>query len=120
MTRALKRSRDTAGHVIPGLWEGDIVRMEKIDDLWCFQVPCREIGATGYFEFRPVSVGGKWRTAGYRKTLQGCCLGAEKMQAGETVLRPTSGSGVDRVPAHVLSWSEVSAEIAAHPSVKGA
>lgn len=118
MPRALMRSKDKSGRVVPGLWENDLVRMEKVESLWCFQVPCREIGRTGYFEFRPLDMGGKWRTAGYRKTREGCAICAEKMLAGEVVLKPASGTGDDHTPAGVFLWQEVAREVADHPSVK--
>lgn len=115
----LKRTKDSKGRALPGLWENDIVRMELVEGLWHFQVPVREIGKTGYFEYRPLAIGGQWRTAGVRRTRAGCCISAEKLKSGETVLQPAAGSREDRIPARVHPWADVAQEIAEHPSVKG-
>lgn len=116
---ALRRIKDPAGKVISGLWANAIVRMERFDGCWTFQVPMREIGRTGYFEFSPLERGGLWRTAGRRRTRAGCRYTAEKLFAGECVLRPAYGAGGDCIPLQILDWLSVSLEIANHPSVKG-
>lgn len=115
----IKPVRGMDGKVIPGLWESDVVRMEKFDGGWYFQVPAREVGKTDYFEFRPLSLGGKWRSAGWRKSLAACSYAASKLQEGLCLIKPAHGTGVDQVPAQLVDWSEVSDEIAQHPSVKG-
>jgi len=119
MGRNLKRTKGRDGTALPGLWEGENVRMEMDQGYWQFQVPTREVGQTGYYEFRPISMGGKWRTVGWRKTLDGCIAASERMMSGEMLLRPATGRGDDRIEAHLVPWSEVAAEIAVHPSVRG-
>ena len=57
--QTLKRTKNPDGKAIPGLWENDVVRMELFDDAWHCQVPMREIGATNFYEFRPLSLGGQ-------------------------------------------------------------
>jgi hypothetical protein len=115
----LKASRDKDGKVIPGLWESDIVRMERFDGGWYFQVPAREVGRTNYFEFRPIAMGGKWRNAGWRKSLAACSYAAAKLQAGLCLIKPAHGRGDERVLPEIIEWADVAAEIANHPSVKG-
>lgn len=115
----IKPTRDKDGKVIPGLWESDVVRMERFDGGWYFQVPAREIGRTNYFEFRPLALGGVWRNAGWRKSLAACSFAASKLQDGLCVIKPAHGQGVDRVLAEMIDWTDVAEEIAQHPSVKG-
>jgi hypothetical protein len=115
----LRRSKGKDGKALPGLWESDVVRMERVEGGWQFQVPSREIGKTGYYEFRPLNMEGKWRDAGCRRTRRGCCLSAEKLRSGEYVFKPAYSIDRDPIPAQVIPWSEVTQEIAEHPSVKG-
>jgi hypothetical protein len=115
----LKPARGADGRTVPGLWESDVVRMERVDGGWCFQVPARQVGQTNYLEFRPVAIGGKWRDAGWRKTRAACCHAAEKLKAGICLIKPAHGRGEDRVPAVLVDWTDVAEEIAQHPSVKG-
>ena len=109
---SLKRSRDKSGRVIQGLWEGDIVRMEAVDDAWECQVTVRAIGRSQFYEFRPHAMGGTFRTVGRYRTLDDCCVVAEKMQAGTHVLRPAYKDSLGKVPAMVVEWTSVSEEIA--------
>lgn len=115
----IKPSRGADGKVIPGLWESDVVRMEKFDGGWYFQVPARQIGQTGYYEFRPLEMGGAWRNAGWRKSLAACSYAANTLRAGERVIKPAHGRGEDSVPVQLIEWVDVAEEIAQHPSVKG-
>ena len=114
----LRMARDRNGCAIAGLWEGGIVRMERVQGGWTFQIPMREIGRTNFFEFRPLAMGGKWHTAGVARTLVHCCIVAERMQAGTHVLRGASRDALGQVPALVVDWGDVKDEIAAHASVR--
>jgi hypothetical protein len=116
----LKRVKGTDGQYLSGLWENEFVRMEKVEAGWEFQVPVREIGKTGYFEFRLLSADGKWRNAGVRRTRKGCCRIAEKLFSGEAVLKPGHIYDGVPIPTQVIPWSEVAKEISEHPSVTGA
>jgi len=78
----------------------------------------REIGRTNFFEFRPLAMDGKWRTAGVARTLAHCCIVAERMQAGTHVLRGAGRDALGQVPALVVEWADVKDEIAAHASVR--
>jgi hypothetical protein len=78
--RALKRSKGSDGKALPGLWESEIVRMEWVDGSWMCEVPMREIGQTRFYEFRPLDMGGKWRSIGSLRTRAAGCLYAERIR----------------------------------------
>ncbi len=118
-TVPLTRTRNQQGRAIPGLWQNEHVRMEKYDELWRFQVPMREIGRTGYYEFCGLEQGGHWHTIGNRRNRKGCSLSAERLLSGELVLQPAHSTGDGPVPARLLPWTQVSEAIARHPSVTG-
>lgn len=116
--RALKRSKGSDGKALPGLWESEIVRMEWVDGSWKCEVPMREIGQTRFYEFRPLDMGGKWRSIGSLRTRAAGCLYAERLRDGTHVYQAESRNDAGKIPGYVVEWAEVSAEIAAHPSVR--
>lgn len=116
----LKRSLGADGKAISGLWESEIVRMELVDGEWRFDVPMREIGKTGYHEFRPLDMGGEWRSVGTVKQRARAVAIAKRLQEGNHVYQSPHTNDTGRVPGQLKAWSEVGAEIAAHPSVTGA
>lgn len=116
--RALKRSKGSDGKALPGLWECNIVRMEWFDGAWHCQVPMREIGTTNFYEFRPLEMGGRWRSIGSLRTRAAACLYAERLRDGTHVYKPESRDDAGKIPGYVIEWTEVSAEIAAHPSTR--
>jgi len=113
----LKRSKGPHGETVSGLWEGDIVQLEAVEGGWEFRVPTRRIGQTNFFEFRPVTHGGKWTIIGTVRTRDNACVIAERLQAGTHVLRGGYRESDGPVPRAVVEWDDVKAEIAAHPSV---
>ncbi|ODP34985.1 hypothetical protein A9762_12405 [Pandoraea sp. ISTKB] len=115
--RMLKRSKGSDGKALPGLWESDIVRMEWVDGAWHCEVPMREIGKTHFYEFRPLELGGKWRSIGALRTRAAACMYAERLRDGTHVYQGETRDDVGKIPGYLVAWSEVSAEIAAHPSV---
>lgn len=114
--QTLKRSKGSDGKALPGLWENDIVRMEWFADAWHCQVPMREIGSTHFYEFRPLDLGGRWRSIGAVRTRAAGCLMAERLRDGTHVYQGESRDDVGKIPGYVVAWSEVSAEIAARQS----
>jgi hypothetical protein len=114
--RTLKRSRGSDGVALSGLWENNIVRMEWSDDVWRCQVPMREIGRTHFYEFRPLEMEGRWCSIGSVRTRAEGCLLAERLRDGTHVYQGDGRDEVGAIPGYVVAWSEVSAEIAAHPS----
>lgn len=115
----LKRSKAPDGTSISGLWESEIVRMELVDELWRFQVPMREVGKTGYYEFRPLDMGGNWHAVGSVKQRARAVAMAKRLQDGTHVYRGPYSDDLGLKPGELKVWTEVAAEIAAHPSVTG-
>lgn len=115
--QTLKRSKGSDGKALPGLWENDIVRMELAGEVWHCQVPMREIGESHFYEFRPLEMGGRWRPIGAYRTRAAGCLMAERLRDGTHVYQGESRDDVGKIPGYVVAWVEVSADIAAHPSV---
>lgn len=115
----LKRSKGPDGTAVSGLWECDIARMERVDGAWAFQVPMREVGKTGFCEFRPLSMGGRWRAVGTTASRDAAMMLAQRLQAGTHVYRPSHSDDSGKVPGQVVAWAAVAQEIAAHPSVRG-
>jgi len=113
----LKRSKGTDGKALPGLWENDIVRMELSDEVWHCQCPMREIGDSHFYEFRPLDLGGHWISIGTVATRAYGCMLAERLRDGTHVYKGPGRDNMGKVPGSVAPWTEVSAEIAAHPSV---
>lgn len=117
MTRlALKRFKGETGKPIPGLWVGDVVRMEAVEGGWECQAPSREIGKTGFYEFRPLALGGDWQHIGTYRTREHGCIAAQRLQDGTHVLRGAHADSLGKVPPMVVEWVAVADEIAAHPS----
>jgi hypothetical protein len=115
----LTRTRDPkGGRALAGLWESDVVRTEAVEGGWEFQCPMRRIGETHFYEFRPLAYGGQWRTVGILRTLDYCCIVAERLQGGTHVLRAAYRDELGPVPATVIEWAEVADEIASHKSVR--
>ncbi|KWU26392.1 hypothetical protein [Burkholderia cenocepacia] len=115
----LKRTKGSDGKALPGLWETDIVRMELTDGAWHCEVPLREIGSTYYFEFRPLEMGGKWRSIGTVRRREDACRFAERLRDGTHLYKGERRDDAGKIPGYVVEWAEVAAEIAAHPSVTG-
>ncbi|MGY6257317.1 hypothetical protein ACXIVK_28050 [Paraburkholderia caledonica] len=114
----LKRSKGSDGKALPGLWECDIVRMEWIDNAWHCEVPMREIGKTRFYEFRPLELGGRWRSIGSLRTRAAACIYAERLRDGTHVYQAESRDDAGKIPGYVIAWTEVAAEISTHPSVR--
>lgn len=108
----LKPAHDDSGVRRSGLWVSDVVLLESVENGWECQVPVRRIGKANFFEFRPVSMGGKFMIIGTYRTKDACCLVAERLQAGSHVIRGSYVDSMGQAPMLVVPWVDVSDEIA--------
>jgi|GEM_PF-6868531 len=109
---SLKKFKDASGKIVPGLWESDIVRFERVGVMWECQIPCRAIGQSNYFEFRPVALGGHWMTIGTYRKRAGGCIAAEMLKAGTHLLRGGCMVEGEQMPRTIVALSaEITAEI---------
>lgn len=115
----LRRSKNRNGRPIPGLWESDVVRMERASTGWAAQVPMRPIGQSVYWEFRAASRGGAWVDIGRYHKRADAVRAALLLKSGLYVWRAAHTTDSGLVPGVFHRWEDVSAEIAAHPSVNG-
>lgn len=114
----LKRSKGPHGESVSGLWEADIVRMERVDGGWLCEIPMREVGSeigkhTGVYEFRSLDMGGKWIRVGKYRTLDFCCIAAERMKSGAYVWRSGYTDEIGPVPGMMVLWADVAELVAA-------
>lgn len=84
---------------LPGLYEGDYVRAERVDGRWRCEVLMRPIGRSGYYEFS--SRQGAWMRIGAYRTLEICEDAARALKAGTHLY--CSGIGV-------CPWNEYNAD----------
>lgn len=115
----LRQTKGRNGKALPGLWECDIVRMERDIDGWAAQVPMRQIGETVYWEFRAAHRGGVWVSIGHYRTREDAVRSALILQSGLYVWRMAYSTGDVKVPGLPYRWEAVAEEIAKHPSVTG-
>ena len=112
----LRRSKGRNGQALRGLWECDIVRMERRDEWgWAAEVPLRPIGRTKYREFATGVRGGAWTSIGHYRTRNGALQAAKRLQSGLSVWEP----GASAAEGVMRNWAEVAEEIAADPWVRG-
>ncbi|MYM92632.1 hypothetical protein [Duganella vulcania] len=108
----LKAVKDQAGNPVRGLWDSDVVRLEAVSGGWECSVPVRRIGKSNYFEFRPLTLGGKFMILGTYKTKDNCCNVAELLQEGNYVVRGKHReSDGELMPTTVVGWADVKDEI---------
>ena len=86
---------------------------------WAAQVPMRPIGQSVYWEFRAASRGGAWVDIGRYRKRADAVRAALLLKSGLYVWRAAHTTDSDLVPGLFHRREDVSAEIAAHPSVNG-
>ena len=104
--------KDKSGKAIAGLWESEICRVERVEELWAAQVPLRRIGASYYYEYHPSASGGAWQSIGSYRTRKSAMHNAELLVAGnhvwEPAIRIVDG---EAMPARMVLFKDVVDEI---------
>lgn len=65
--------------VMPGLYQGDDVRCEKVDGLWRFDLKCNQLGLLTWYEYHPA---GAWTPIGKWRTIDAGLAVADRLRSG--------------------------------------
>lgn len=97
----------------PGLYAGDIVRVEKVGSSWSTQVRARDVGSligklTNIYEYHPDGV---WTPVGSYRRLVDCQETAKRLVAGTHVVIGAHSTSSGKVPVAVVPSPVVNDEI---------